>query len=876
MVASQAQKPSSSTSEAVRQQAAAGHFRAIALWLNQPLAVHGVFVQVQAAAKPGCLQLTVEFHQSPQKDQLIRFLCHRIWLLNSPIIEGVEIIARLVGRRRALWQQRIRVVTPALKERQQQFKASRTTQSGSPLPPRLYQDGATRSNVSPFPVERHLKTLRAFVLSGSAVAAFVLGCLMEVILSGGSPVLPSFSADSHGQPRSADVAEPPALPDSLPATQIHYEGAAADETDLAAQGSFPEDIPEERSPIVDAALEPVAVNPYDKATDPDPSNVTLLFGGDVNLDNIPYDVLEEKDDLLNGVEEYLSADVSMVNLSTSLATAATSLEEDYHQKTRPEALDVLKDGGVDIVNLSDESTMKYGEQGLDETLTALDREGIYRVGAGRNEHEARRPEILDVKGKRIAYLSYAQGGNHAAFKDRPGVNAQGVMEIAEDIRALRDEVDWIVVNYRWQTDISETPADWQTNLARLAIDQGADVVVGYHPHQLQGAEIYKGRPIAYSLGDFVFQDTPDVDQDSAMLKVSLKDDEMKVEFVPVQVRDARPLVAEGAEGKAILKQLQDASKGLEQPMKSPAVLKLRSKQPLPEAPANPDSPFVSPDDEEMLPMEGAPADTEITTPADKAAPEATGESEATDAPAETEAPSTEEWRIEMPKDDSLDQWGPKTTPRRPSFQPIPGDEPGVTSEGEPQGDGPDIRPASYQEPAPTPTIPAAHSENLPTDETATPAPEESLPTLDGPALLPTPDVDPDAIRPFNEPLVGPLGSAGQEADEAVATASMETVTPAADSAVPVHGAEAEHSPPEQMEEPDVSGTMAEEVATIPAEVSAEATPEEAAVDAESTLPSDTSVDQAADDQAVDDQAADQTSPEAAAAVIPIQQDEVGD
>jgi hypothetical protein len=872
MVASQAQKPSSSTSEAVRQQAAAGHFRAIAFWLNQPLAVHGVFVQVQAAAKPGCLQLTVEFHQPPQKDQLIRFLCHRIWLLNSPIIEGVEIIARLVGRRRALWQQRIRVVTPALKERQQHFKASRMAQSGSPLPPRLYQDGATRSNVSPFPVERHLKTLRAFVLSGSAVAAFVLGCLMEVILSGGSPVLPSFSADSQVQPRSADVAEPqaPALPDSISATQIHYEEAAADEPDRANQGAFPEEMPEERSPIVDAALEPVAVNPYDKATDPDPSNVTLLFGGDVNLDNIPYDVLEQKDDLLNGVEEYLSADVSMVNLSTSLATAATSLEEDYHQKTRPEALDVLKDGGVDIVNLSDESTMKYGEQGLDETLTALDREGIYRVGAGRNEHEARRPEILDVKGKRIAYLSYAQGGNHAAFKDRPGVNAQGVMEIAEDIRALRDEVDWIVVNYRWQTDISETPADWQTNLARLAIDQGADVVVGYHPHQLQGAEIYKGRPIAYSLGDFVFQDTPDADQDSAMLKVSLKDDEMKVEFVPVQVRDARPQVAEGAAGKAILKQLQDASKGLELPMKSPAVLKLRSKQPLPEAPANPDSPFVSPDDDEVLPIDAAPTDAEMTAPADKATPEAT------DTPTDTEAPSTEEWRIEMPKDDSLDQWGPKTTPSRPSFQPIPGDEPGVTSEGEPQGDGPAIRPASYQEPAPTPTIPAAHSENLPVDETAAPVQEESLPTLDGPALLPTPDVDPDAIRPFNEPLVGPLGSADQQADEAVATATMETVTPGADNAAPVHGTDADHSPPEQREGPDVSGTMAEEVATVPAEVSAEVTPKEAAVDAESALPSDTAVDQTANNQAADNQAAGQASPEAAAEVISTQQGDAGD
>ena len=86
------------------------------------------------------------------------------------------------------------------------------------------------------------------------------------------------------------------------------------------------------------------------------------------------------------------------------------------------------------------------------------------------------------------------GGDNSAFEDRAGTNAQEMREIVEDIQALRDQVDWIVVNYRWMDVLTKEPNFKQTNLARMAIDQGADVVVGYHPNMIQGAEVYKGSP----------------------------------------------------------------------------------------------------------------------------------------------------------------------------------------------------------------------------------------------------------------------------------------------------------------------------------------------------------------------------------------------
>lgn len=694
------------SSPSTQELAAAGHFRAIALWLNQPLASQGIYVQVQPD-RPGCLLLMVEFEQPPLRERLTRFLCHRIWLLNSVLIEGVHIVARPAGQRRILWQQRVRIVTPALRSRQRPAAAAEA--GGSPLPPRLQQGRTAGQRASADSAiantGNRLKTLRAFVLTGSAVAAFIFGCLVEVILSGSSPMLPTFTQQGSNrlaaQPGSRDrFAAQPAAGDA--ATPVRYE--------VPGRASTP---PALRTGIVDAATEPVAVIQH-AATPLDPDKVTLLFGGDISLDEIVYDEAGQAEAVFAGLEDYQKADLAMVNLASSLATAATSLEEEFYNRTRPDAIEVLKAGGVDIVNLTNEGTMEFGGEGLGETLETLDREGLYRLGAGRNELEARRPEIIDVKGKRIAYLSYAQGGDSAAHGDRPGINAQGMPRIVEDIRALRDEVDWIVVNYRWQTDIPAVPADWQTNLARMAIEQGADLVVGYHPQTLQGAEIYKGRPIAYSLGDFIFQPptaepaagskTP-LDQDTAVLKVSLRDNQMKVEFVPVQVRDARPTLATGQEADSILTKLEQASAAFEKPMKASVVLELKGAPPT-ELPPNQRRPLISPQPAPSFVDSASPVAPGATPPG--ATPAAVEASPSTlpapglqsepaaetlspspsllpATPAETPEvfstePTPEADRVphgsELDPPDleaapELDSWGPKASPNQPEFAPVP-------------------------------------------------------------------------------------------------------------------------------------------------------------------------------------------------------------
>lgn len=731
------------SSPSLRQLAAAGHFRSIALWLNQPLAAQGIFVQVQPD-RPGCLKLIVEFQRSPLKDRLVRFLCHRLCQLNSELIEGVYILVRPIGWQRPLWQQRVRIVTPALKRRQAAAQLNESVAGRSPLPPRL--TSTPRASQRP-----RFKVIRALMLSGSAVAAFILGCWLEVLTSP-SPSLPEIRAKGQptlSSPSSTDSLEPPEAGFPVQASRVGT-GDRASEAAIATA-----DTP--RPKVVDTALEPVGVIPYPKAGEGPADQVTLLFGGDISLDALDDSQIDGQGDFFAELENYGQTDVSMVNLATPLATAATSLDEELHHRTRLDAVDLLADSGVDLVNLTNSTLMDYGAEGLAQTLTALDSKGLYRVGAGRNAMEARRPEILDIKGKRIAYLSYAMGGNNAAmdtralkeragakdaavvkelenfkkstaFGDRAGFNAQGMPEIVADLQALRDQVDWIIVNFRWVDHLQAEPNFVQTNLARLAIDQGADVVVGYHPTVIQGGEVYKGRPIAYSLGDFVFKQGQSVaDQDSAMLKVSLRDNQMQVEFVPVQLRDSRPKSLTGPEREAVLQRLQSASAQFDQPLKASMVLDLQNPAKIPTEALDPTSPFVTPGTPALLPVESIDPPSFPAEP-DQPQPEKTNPGR-----------PLPDGHLQKQMTDQLQEWGPKVSPQQQEFQPIPQNRSGVSDQS--------LQPkANWGKPRPGP--------DPVRDSSLSPSPQGGVKTWAD--QVPVTPVPPEPIPARVDPLGGPV------------------------------------------------------------------------------------------------------------------------
>lgn len=721
--------------------ATAGQFRAISLWLNQSLIPQGIYIQVQPDKRPGCLLIIAEFDQAPEPQRLTQYICHLIWQLNSPVIEGIHIIGRPVGQSKLLWENRIRVMTPALRQRLQHQRGHR--QTAATMPPAIAHQPPQRSPSALG--SHHLKTLRAFMLTGSAVAAFVFGCLADVLLvPRQEPSLPFQQHQSSPADAQIQTSEPSPHPQPTDETLLltHREtGSIVGHRKHATSITYPHQTAQERPHVVNGALEPVGVIHHQRLLQPNDPTVTLVFGGDVSFNDLPPNHYEQHEHLLSNIAAYQHADVAMVNLDDSLATAATSLEEEWLNRQRPELVNLLKAGGVDIVNLTSDKLLSFGEQGLAETLETLDRSGIYRVGAGRDEREARRPEILDVKGQRIAYLSYDRTGNQSAHAKIGGVNAPGKQAIIEDIQAIRDDVDWLVVNYRWNHTIPEKPADFQTNLARLAIDQGADLVVGYHPTQLQGAEIYKGRPIAYSLGDFVFgKSATDALSESAVLQVSLRDRQMKVDLIPVKIHDGQPQRVSNTEAATILDKIQAASQEFDLPMAPSVVLDAHPVHPptqaepvdalesnVPES-DTPDS-FV-----EDIPGEvpGVPAGNTVDSPA----PDAMNQH-----PLHGPDHVTPTLDIEIAPipEGLLDNWGPKTG-TQPELKP---------------GTDPLFNPAD----APLERIPPAVQ---PGD--AAVSADEDPDKHEGSASNPT-DAAPDisdspagAIAPYSEPLVGPLSA----------------------------------------------------------------------------------------------------------------------
>ncbi|RZM77701.1 CapA family protein [Leptolyngbya iicbica] len=756
---------SSADSLSTKVLAAAGQFRAIALWLNEPLIPEGIYAQVSQDKRPGCIQITLEFERTPLQKPLTQYVCHLIWQLNSPLIEGIHLTARPIGGRKLLWQQRIRVMTPALRERLKREQGAGAT--SAMIPPTLVQRTASTPNIPGFgwPVlADQIKTMRAFMLTGSAVAAFVFGCMVEVVMSGRTE--PSLPFQTRAETEAGDRLLPagrearnkgaePQLPTFTPngthtvlADHAAPDQATSHATTVATSVAYKVEPERDRPNVVNAALEPVGVLKHDRLELPQDPTITLLFGGDVDLDGLPYDQLAYEGQLLAGLPNYRQADIAMVNLQDPLASSATSLEEEWLERQRPDAINLLKEGGVDLVNLTGKQALAFGEQGLAETLDTLDRNGVFRVGAGRGQREARRPEIVDVKGQRIAYLSYDRDFTLAADETLGGVNAVTMKEIVADIQAIRDEVDWLVVSYRWSTEPPATPAESQTNLARLAIDQGADLVVGQHPHQLQGAELYKGRPIAYSLGDFVYtQATENPTAETAVLQVAIRAGQMKVDLIPVKVENGQPQKVSGAEGDRILQKIYAASQEFREPMPPSVVLDVRPTG-AGAAPVTPDGDGFTVDE----PLETTPQfapEPEPTGEAEVAPPDAFDETAPVEPAPTFEAEDELDIEIEEFSDDLLQEWGPKDSPntiyepesRLPSEfkQPVEKPQPSTPTDI----DKLELQEVEISNPAPD-DKPAAQPKSL-----------ESPPAIAPAAPPPAPK---DAIGPYSEPLVGPMSS----------------------------------------------------------------------------------------------------------------------
>jgi poly-gamma-glutamate capsule biosynthesis protein CapA/YwtB (metallophosphatase superfamily) len=271
------------------------------------------------------------------------------------------------------------------------------------------------------------------------------------------------------------------------------------------------------------------------------------------------------------VRKYLSgADLTLANFENPVIRDAvwhpdaTSFTGDL--RLMPE----LDQAGIDGVTLGNNHILDAGTTGLQETMGHLDRAGIAHAGAGVNLAEARKPMIFDLGGTKIGVLSYMGVPSYDwawATKTAPGTAPllQNVME--EDIKRLRPKVDLVVVMPHWGIEYLATPEPGQVDFAHAAIDAGADLLIGDHAHWPKGIEVYKGKPIYYGVGNFLFDQSWSEETSTGIFaEITLyEDDVIQTRPVPFIVLDyAQPnfLVPKGG-GDRALRKIFDASLGPE-------------------------------------------------------------------------------------------------------------------------------------------------------------------------------------------------------------------------------------------------------------------------------------------------------------------------
>lgn len=241
--------------------------------------------------------------------------------------------------------------------------------------------------------------------------------------------------------------------------------------------------------------------------------VSVVFAGDIMLEGGPDRAMRRGRDPFAGVAHlFKNADIRLGNLECVVATVG-SVEPDKPNvfRVHPRGLKYVQ-RHFDAVGLANNHSGDYGPQAFAQMLGLLKQSGVGYYGGGRNLKEAHTPLILERQGLRIAILGYDefQPRNFEADHDRPGVawseDEQVVRDITDARRVWKADVVIPVMHWGWEDPIAN---DRQRALARRMVDAGADAVIGGHPHQLQDTETYKGKPIFYSLGNFVFEGFPD-------------------------------------------------------------------------------------------------------------------------------------------------------------------------------------------------------------------------------------------------------------------------------------------------------------------------------------------------------------------------------
>jgi poly-gamma-glutamate capsule biosynthesis protein CapA/YwtB (metallophosphatase superfamily) len=313
----------------------------------------------------------------------------------------------------------------------------------------------------------------------------------------------------------------------------------------------------------------VLLAPEGRAQDPTPSVQPLVIAvaGDTLPEPHPR-TQNQIDTFLDGVRaEFARADLVFLNLeqpitSSKKATpykdpALVKAKKDYIlHATNPGIPKMLKSAGVGLVGLANNHMMDYMEVGLNDTLNLYREAELPFVGVGLKP-DAERAYVFEKYGRRVALLAFSDVvpiGSKATEKTQGIASAKSEEDLTRAIQAARGQADFVVLMIHWGGQGSSEIITRQRQLARVAVQAGSDVVMGMHPHVLQGIEYIDAKPVFYSLGNFAMSSSRAAQRETVLVRLVFGEKAIdKIELVPVlSASDGVPRVAEGIEAEQVL------------------------------------------------------------------------------------------------------------------------------------------------------------------------------------------------------------------------------------------------------------------------------------------------------------------------------------
>ncbi len=330
-------------------------------------------------------------------------------------------------------------------------------------------------------------------------------------------------------------------------TEVETQSAEADQSETgsaeegATNGNAAADIPAEETVDEDAIPEE-----WDEET---AFTYTLCFTGDINLAEGQYTTAALDASGLDGcvsaaLREYMTgADLLCINNEFTYTTSSTPLaNKQYTFRANPSRVDVMKQLGVDIAILANNHVFDYQEEGLLDTLNTLEEAGIVTIGAGENLEEASAIYYAELEQCTIAYIAASRvewsAQTQPASSERPGVfyTAYDTDLLYQRVAEAREQADFVVVCMHWGVEGTSELEEYQVEVGQGLVEAGASVVIGDHPHQLQGIAFVEDVPVFYSLGNYWFSRK---EAYTMLLNVIISGDKYGVREVSYQVVPAR-------------------------------------------------------------------------------------------------------------------------------------------------------------------------------------------------------------------------------------------------------------------------------------------------------------------------------------------------